>query len=110
MKQQKRILSIEIKRKYESDPSYLEQEGFEERLQQYQDGLFAYIGIYAEADVTTGSVVQTLRSGGLWGIEDDSDAAYLKEIEGEELAALRAELYQFGFSKRAVAKAVEGIA
>lgn len=109
MNKQKRILKIEVKRQYDSDPdtSYLEQEGFEDRLEQYRNGSFAFIGIWAEAEVTTGNVVQTIRSGGLWGTEDDSEESYLKEIEGEEIAALRAELYSLGFSKRAISTAVK---
>jgi len=52
-------------------------------------------------------VLQDVSSGGLWGIESDSDASYLKEIEAEELSELRKQLYAMGFSKRAIATAVK---
>ena len=51
-------------------------------------------------------VIQRIQSGGLWGIESDSDKAYLKEIESEQLAELANELAACGFSKRSVSKAM----
>lgn len=98
-----KLESIKIKRIPDSDAdtSYLEQEGFKERLQQYTDGQFGFIGITAEAEVSydigNGTRrLETLTSSGLWGIEDDSDAAYLRSIEKEELADLRAHCERFG--------------
>lgn len=97
----KRILSIEIEHLNDDDPdtSYLEQDGEEERLQQYKDGHFSYIGIRAKAEVqfSDNGSIQTLESGGLWGIEDDSDEDYLKSVEQEELADLRQTLIDAGF-------------
>lgn len=109
MKQVKRIQSIEVKRMYDQDPdtSYLEQEEFADRLHQYQNGDFAFIGIQAKAEVMVDGICQTITSGGLWGIEDDSDESYLRDVEQEELGALRGQLYQLGFSKRAIATAVK---
>jgi len=79
-----------------------------ERMERLQRGDWCYIGIRAEAEVTlTGDVLQDVSSGGLWGIESDSDASYLKEIEAEELSELRKQLYAMGFSKRAIATAVK---
>ena len=67
-----------------------------------------FIGIRACADVTfSDGVRQSIYSGGLWGIESDSEESYLKEIESEELADLRQTLYELGFSKRAIATAVK---
>ena len=108
MKQTKRILSICIDRLIDTDPdpSYLEQEGFEDRLAEYRSGDFGFIGIRAIARVCVNGIIQTLHSGGLWGIEDDSSEQYLCEIEQEELTQLRTELYSFGFSKRAIATAI----
>jgi hypothetical protein len=51
--------------------------------------------------------MQEITSGGLWGVESDSDTAYLTEIETDELAELREQLHALGFSKRAVSTAVK---
>lgn len=77
-----------------------------ERMESLNRGNWQYIGIRAKAEVQlTRDTVQRLSSGGLWGIESDSDRAYLEEIEKEELAALKTELTAIGFSKRAIATA-----
>ena len=109
MPQAKRILKIEVKRMDDpdTDTSYLEQEGFEDRLAKYNNGDFRYIGIRAEAEIVINSVIQRISSGGLWGTESDSDESYLKEIEQEELSDLRSILHELGFSKRAIAAAVK---
>ena len=108
-----KILSVKVFRELDKDPdtSYLEQDGFEDRLRQFQDGQFDYIGIGAEAEVWNPKtyVIQRVHSGSLWGIESDSAESYLKGIELEELAALKGELTALGFSKRAIAKAFQSI-
>lgn len=78
------------------DPSYLYQDDpdFSERRAAYERGDFGYIGIYAQATVTVNGTQQTLRSAGLWGIEDDSDPAYLAEVAEEERRELRDILQQ----------------
>lgn len=117
----KRINNITIKRMVDEDPdaSYLEQEdmGFEQRLQEYRNGDFCFVGVRAEAEFFVGSKlvnvgctpVQTLTSGGLWGIESDSDEKYFAEVEQEELSQLRQQLEAIGFSKRAVSAAFKTI-
>jgi hypothetical protein len=40
--------------------------------------------------------LETLSSGGLWGIETDSDRDYLTSVENDELADLKAHLERFG--------------
>lgn len=101
-----RILRVWIEHKVDTDPdtSYLEQEGFEERKRQYLADLFGFLGIIAKCEVQSGdsSTIQTLRSGGLWGVESDSDKSYLAEVATEELSSLRSELESFGFSKRQI--------
>lgn len=37
-------------------------------------------------------------SGGLWGIESDSEQSYLSEVEQEQLNDLRSHLEQFGIA------------
>jgi len=82
-------------------------------LEAYNRGDWCMLGIWAEAEVQTQNhgVIQTIRSGGLWGIESDSGEVYLDEIANEELAALSSELGALGFTKRqiktAIAKAKE---
>jgi hypothetical protein len=52
---------------------------------------------------------QKITSGGLWGIESDSDASYIKSVETDELADLKTQLLALGFSKRAIAGAFKNI-
>jgi hypothetical protein len=77
-----------------------------DRMESLNSGNWCYIGIRAEARVQTGSdVVQKITSGGLYGIESDSGKEHIAETIREELASLKTELLQLGFSKRAVASA-----
>lgn len=71
------------------DPSYLDQEEFEDRRREYERGDFGFVFVRAEADVVIGDLVQTLRSGGLYGIESDSDESYISEVAAEEWSSLR---------------------
>lgn len=81
-----------------------------------------YIGICAEAEISVAAdhpaagsypkqyrggyrLVQNITSGGLWGVESDSDASYLAEIEQEQLSELRQQLRAIGFSNRAISAA-----
>lgn len=76
------------------------------RMESLNNQNWCYLGIGAKAKVTVGNVCQTVTSGGLWGIESDSEESYLKEEEQNQLAELREVLYEMGFSKRAIAAAV----
>lgn len=112
MKNSKRILSVRVREIIDTEPdtSYLEQKGFERRLQEYQRGKFCYIGIRAEALVQlTGELTQRISSGGLYGIESDSDKSYLAEVQRDELSNLKAELQAIGFGTRAISKAFKSI-
>lgn len=97
-----------------------------ERMERLNAGNWCFIGIRAEAEIQLtatwdNSVVskvswrtpiapyQTITSGGLWGIESDSDAAYLESVEQEELSDLKAQLLALGFSKRAIATAFKTV-
>ena len=64
------------------------------RMQDYNANGWCYIGLRAVAKYQTsfGSPIQTLSSGGLWGIESDSDASYFVEVSAEELSQLKSEL------------------
>lgn len=113
MKNGKRILSVTIKHIYDESPdtSYLEQEGFEDRLAEYRAGDFHFIGIRAEAtiQVETHGTIQTITSGGLWCIDSDSGDNYFRVIEAEELSTLKGTLSAMGFSRRAIAAAFKDV-
>ena len=80
-----------------------------ERMERLQHGDWGYVGIrsYAEILLPSGSacIVQDITSGGLWGVESDSDRAYLTEIETEQLSELREQLRALGFGTRAISTA-----
>lgn len=86
-----KLESIRVIVEHDPDPdiSYLEQEDFEERLAAYKNEEFSFLGVHAEADVVIGGVVQTLTSGGLWGIESDSGDEYIEEVAVQEYEELR---------------------
>jgi len=80
-----------------------------ERMERLQRGDWCYVGIRAEAEILIPSgsagVLQEITSGGLWGIESDSDTSYLEDVEDEELSELREQLRAVGFSTRAITAA-----
>jgi hypothetical protein len=82
-------------------------------MESLNNGQWSYIGISAQAEVLTNtdklSTVQRITSGGLYGIESDSDRVYLESVEKEELESLKAELSAIGFSSRAISKAFQSI-
>lgn len=84
-----------------------------ERMESLNDQSWCYLGIFAEAEVLTNagsmSTVQRITSGGLWGVESDSDRAYLESVAQEELSGLKSELSAIGFSSRAISKAFQSI-
>ena len=77
------------------------------RMEAYNADEWSFIGIDARAEIVIGGVCQTIKSGGLWGIESDSEESHFCETEQDELAALRGILNELGFSKRAIAAAVK---
>ncbi len=118
-KNMKRIHKVVVKRLFDDDPdtSYLEQPEFEQRLADWHRERFYYLGIRAHAEICIPSegqnadtgILQQITSGGLWGIESDSDTAYLKEIEQEQLSELRDQLHAIGFSQRAISAAFKDV-
>ena len=72
-----------------------------DRMESYNNQQWCCIGIKAKAEILipdgSGDYVrQTITSGGLWGIESDSDKSYLEQVENEELDNLRLELKVLG--------------
>jgi hypothetical protein len=88
-----------------------------ERMERLARGDWGFIGIRAEAEIAisddphkrtnTTWTLQEITSGGLWGIESDSDKSYLAEIETEQLSELREQLRALGFSTRAITTALK---
>jgi hypothetical protein len=82
-----------------------------DRMEGLNNQQWSYVGIRAEAQVqlTPEGPIQEISSGGLWGIESDSERSYFAEVEQEELSELRKQLEALGFSKRAVTAAFRDI-
>jgi hypothetical protein len=78
-----------------------------ERMEALNRGDWAFIGIKAEAQVVlSGDVVQTITSGGLWGIESNSSEEYLQEVRQEQLAELSEQLKSLGFDLDTIREAM----
>ena len=74
------------------------------RLDNYGN-TWGMMGIMAEATVKypigQGNWrLETLTSGGIWGVETDSDNHYIQQLEHEELADLKSHLQTFNVSVR----------
>ena len=81
-----------------------------ERMERLNSNDWCFIGVIAKAEiVTTNNTIQVIRSGGLWGVESDSDQTCLDEIKQDELASLNAELKSLGFGDRAIKKAFQNV-
>jgi hypothetical protein len=89
----------------DADTSYLDQECFEDRRDEYVRGEFNFIGIDARVTIVVAGVMQEITSGGLWGIEDDSDGEYLDGLAGEQLNELADILHDLGFGTDDIADA-----
>lgn len=89
------------------------------RMESLNNGNWCYLGIRADAEIGIGDLknfpkkfdctVQKITSGGLWGIESDSEESYFQEVEGEQLEELKGQLLTLGFSRRAISKAFQTI-
>lgn len=74
-----------------------------QRCEAYNRNEWWYVGIRAEAVIETSDegstwLRQAITSGGVWGIESDSDDEYFSEIGGEELDQLKGTLLELGFT------------
>lgn len=74
-----------------------------ERAEAFNHGHWNMLGCRAVAEVSypygNGSRrLESFESGGLWGIESDSDKAWKAEIEAEQLNELKEHLAQFGIA------------
>lgn len=75
------------------------------RMESLNRGDWYFLGVVAKAEVSIGGTIQRIRSGGLWGIESDSEKSYIAEEESNQLAELKTILGEMGFSKRAISAA-----
>ena len=78
-----------------------------ERMEQLNNGYFNFIGISAKSEVLTSYngkdwLINTLSSGGLWGIESDSSSEYISEVQSEQLAELKDVLIEYGFTEQEI--------
>jgi hypothetical protein len=79
-----------------ADASYLEQEdmGFEERLNEYNNGDFSFVGVRASVELAIPhgkdgtKILQTITTPGLWCVESDSGEEYFNEIFDQESTIL----------------------
>ncbi len=67
-----------------------------QRCEDYNRGGWCMIGIQASAEVVVDGVIQDINSGGLWGIESDSDDSYLRSVAHEQLSELKSILESLG--------------
>ena len=84
------------------DTSYLEQEGFEERLRQAENGDFGFMGIRASCTLHIGIdqpghvILHQFKSPGIWAVESDSAPEYIQELFEDEKTILLAMLDAIG--------------
>ena len=91
---------------------HLEQPEFEDRLRDYENGRFVFLGVRAGVTIVMHDDAHdgytfdhTLQTPGLWGVESDSGDAYIDEVYVEELASLVKDLQAFGVSEDLIADA-----
>jgi hypothetical protein len=81
----------------EPDTSFLDQDEFKDRRAEYDRGDFKFVGVRADAEVTIEGVVQTITSGGIWGVESDAEGQ-IRMLAEDEYADLRKILTSIGVS------------
>ncbi len=69
-----------------------------ERMESLNNQNWFFFGLKAEAEIIINGVIQNISSGGLWGIESDSNRSYIEDIIKEEIADLKDQLKEIGFS------------
>lgn len=97
-----RVDSVEVQWMPDDAPdiSWLDQDGYDDdgtRRASYGDA-WIMLGVQASASVYVDGVHQTITSGGLWGIESDSDEAYKRELEAEQRDELASILETLGLA------------
>ena len=81
----------------DADVSYLSQEGFEDRLDEFKRGRLHFVELWIEADVDIAEGVQAVvTSNGIGGIESDTTEEELDALIVEEWCSLRTALKTVG--------------
>ena len=80
-----------------------------QRMEGLSNGDWCFIGITAVAVIWNKEtrITQRITAGGLWGIESDSDKAYLESVARDQIAELKAELLSLGIGSRAIEYALK---
>lgn len=93
------VLGVCFQRERDEDMTPDEEDGLsKERIKAWHYDEWHYVGVWAEAKIILSGTVQTISTGGLWGIESDSDEAYFREVEEQEYDELRDMLAKIGFT------------
>ena len=93
------VLGVCFQRENDEDMTPDEEDGLdEERITAWRHDEWHYVGVWAEAKIILSSTIQSIRTGGLWGIESDSDETYFREVEEQEYEELRSMLAKIGFT------------
>lgn len=88
-----------------ANPEYAKEEY--QRMEAINEGQIWFIGIWVEADILIKGQIQVITSGGLWGIESDSDQKYIDEVVQDELSNLTDQLKELGFSEGEIQDAID---
>jgi hypothetical protein len=110
----KRIISIKIKvmPDEDADLSFIDPVEDKDLLAAYECGEREMLSVQAEAEVVLSEqdIVQTITSGGLWGIDCDRSTQseeYINVISQEEFQELANELGALGFEEEQIKGALE---
>lgn len=83
-----KTVRVEVIDDTDPDASWLEQDGYEDRLASYQAGDFGFVGVRLAAELLIpsgdGWISEWISTPGLWGIEDDSGSEYLASVACDE--------------------------
>jgi hypothetical protein len=78
-----------------------------ERMLAYERGDWGMVGVKATAEIRTSEeghhwLCNDIRSGGLWGIENDGEGDYIKEVGREQVSELGDTLRELGFTDKEI--------
>jgi hypothetical protein len=74
------------------------------RLEAYYNDEWHFVGVQVVAEIRIDGLLQTISSGGLWGIESDSGNEYFDEVFEEQKEQLKDVLLQLGFTEKEIAQ------
>lgn len=91
----------------ENQQKYMEQDY--KRMQDYNRNEWCMLFLICEARVVVNGIVQTVTSGGLGGVESDSDDSYFEEIKEGQLEELAEVLRSLNFSQKQIRTAFKDV-